>query len=68
MAISKERMLSPEKAVEHSIDIDGDPRVVPVYADADSTEVLYYVLERGHDYSIQEPTVKAMRLLPFLTT
>ena len=50
-------MLSPEKAVEHSIDIDGDPRVVPVYANADSTEVLYYVLERGHDYTIQEPTV-----------
>ena len=49
-------MLTPDKAVEHGIDLN-DPKYIPVYENEDSTDVLYYVLEKGHDYEITEPNL-----------
>ena len=49
-------MLSPERAAEEGIDLT-DPKYIPLYESEDSTEVLYYVLEVGHDYHIDEPTL-----------
>ena len=50
-------MITPDKADDHSIDVEHDFKIRPVYAedDEDRETVLYYVLETGHDYTIDEP-------------
>ena len=49
-------MITPDKAAEHSINTVNNTSIVPVYAEDDESRsnVLYYVLERGHDYTIDE--------------
>lgn len=57
--ISYGLMISPSYAAEHDLYLD-DPRYIPIYAnDADrlSGTVSYYVLEKGHDYKIDEPAL-----------
>lgn len=58
--ISVGLMLSPGYAQEHNIFLD-DPRYIPVYSSMEEAssdgEILYYVLETGHDYLIDEPTL-----------
>jgi len=47
-------MLTPAMAAERGIDL-ADPKYIPVYENEGDAEALYYVLEKGHDYSIDEP-------------
>ena len=59
--ISVGLMLSPAYAVERNIFLE-DQRYIPVYSsleEASSNEdnILYYVLETGHDYLIDEPAL-----------
>ena len=50
-------MLTPDKAQERGIDLD-DPKYIPVYENEEATgEPSYYVLEKGHDYTVDEPTL-----------
>lgn len=51
-------MLTPEMALEREIDLS-DEKYIPIYAKDDTAHetILYYVLEKGHDYSIDEPTL-----------
>ena len=53
-------MLTPEKAAEHNLDLT-DTKYIPVYANEEDAgndaNVLYYVLEKGHDYSVEEPSL-----------
>ena len=51
-------MLTPDKAAERGIDVN-DHKYIPVYAENDTSRshILYYVLEIGHDYTIDEPAL-----------
>ena len=52
-------MLTPAKAAEHRIDLN-DTKYIPVYSSIEDASdpnksPLYYVLEKGHDYWLEEP-------------
>ena len=57
--ISYGLMLSPENASLRGLKVD-DKRYIPIYASNEDRQngiISYYVLEKGHDYQIDEPSL-----------